>query len=157
MASPARRDRLPVADHRRARHDYEILERLEAGIALTGTEVKSARAGHVSLAGGFVRFEGRRAWLCGVRIAPYEFGNRFNHDPERPRALLLHQRELAHLSGLTARKGLTVIPLSAYFRKGKFKIELGLCRGRQSPDKRELLKRKTAELEAARAVRNALR
>jgi len=157
MASPARSDRLRVADHRRARHDYEILERSEAGVALSGTEVKSARAGHVSLAGGYVKFEGNRAWLHGVRIAPYEFGNQFNHDPERPRALLMHRREMAHWAGLTARKGLTVIPLSAYFRKGKFKIELGLCRGRQSPDKRELLKRKTAELEAARAIRAARR
>jgi len=157
MASPARSDRQRVAENRRARHDYEILETLEAGIALSGTEVKSARAGHVSLVGGFVKFEGSRAWLCGVRIAPYEFGNQFNHDPERPRPLLLHRREIAHWSGLTARKGLTVVPLAAYFRKGKLKIELGLARGRQSPDKRELLKRKTAEREAARAIRSAHR
>lgn len=142
-----------VAENRKAFHDYEVMNRFEAGIALVGTEAKSVRAGHLSLAGGFVRFEKGGAFLCDVRIAPYEFGNQFNHEPERPRRLLLHRSEIAALAAKTAQKGLTVVPLSAYYSKGRLKIEIGLCRGRQDPDKRDQLRKKTADRESAREMR----
>lgn len=141
----------PIATNRKAFHDYFILRRLEAGIALRGSEVKSIRLGHITLAGGFARFEGRNLVLH-VHIPPYECGGAFNHDPERPRNLLLHKNEMTRLRAELEQKGLTLIPLSCYFKKGKAKIELGLCRGKKHADRREDIRRKAAERDAARAV-----
>ncbi len=154
MGSPSKTGVKRVAENRKAFHDYEVMDRFEAGIALTGTEAKAVRSGHMSLAGGFVRFDPGGALLCDVRIAPYEFGNQFNHEPTRPRRLLLHRREINHLAGKSAQKGLAVIPLNAYYAKGRLKVEIALCRGRQDPDKRDKLRKKTEDREAARAMRN---
>ena len=153
MATPSKAGTRRIAENRKAFHDYEVTERLEAGLALTGTEAKAVRAGHMSLAGGFVRFEPTGAFLCDVRIAPYEFGNQFNHEPERPRRLLMHRNEVDYLAGKVSQKGMSVIPLTSYYSKGRVKVELGLCKGRQSPDKRDVLKKKTAEREASREMR----
>lgn len=143
-----------VSENRKAYHDYEVVDRFEAGLSLVGTEAKAIRSGHLSLAGGFVRFEKGSAFLSDVRIAPYEFGNQFNHEPDRPRRLLLHRSEIDMLSGKVAQKGMTVIPLTAYYAKGRIKIEIGLCKGKQSPDKRDVLRKKTADREAAREMRS---
>jgi SsrA-binding protein len=153
MGTPSKAGTRRIAENRKAFHDYEVTERLEAGIALTGTEAKAVRAGHMSLAGGFVRFDPTGAFLCDCRISPYEFGNVFNHEPERPRRLLMHRKELEYLAGKVSQKGMTVVPLAAYYAKGRVKVELGLCKGRQSPDKRDVLKAKTADREAAREMR----
>ncbi len=141
-----------IATHRKAFHDFEVLEKFESGIALQGTEVKSVRAGHVTLTGNHIRIEHGEAILYGVKIEPYTFGNRFNHDPERPRRLLLHRREIRHLQVAAEQQGNTLIALRCYFRRQKVKIEVGVCRGRKTADKREVLKRKTADREAQRAV-----
>ncbi|MFU8780121.1 MAG: SsrA-binding protein SmpB [Kiritimatiellia bacterium] len=144
-----------IATNRKAFHDFEVLERFEAGVALQGTEVKSLRAGHVTLAGNHVRIERGEAILYGVKIEPYTFGNRFNHDPDRPRRLLLHRREIGHLQAASERQGNALIGLKLYFHRQKVKVEIGICRGRKVADKREVLKRKTADREAQRAVASA--
>ena len=141
-----------IATNRKASHDYFVIERLECGIALRGTEVKAVRAGHVSLVGAFARAVDGSVFLQNMTIQPYEFGNQFNHDPLRPRRLLLHHREITRLESQTSQKGLTLIPLSVYMKRGFVKIELGLCRGKRQSDKRETLKRKTAERETNRAI-----
>jgi SsrA-binding protein len=141
-----------VASNRRARHDYHILDRFEAGIELRGTEVKSIRAGTVSLAGAFARFEEGQLFLHGMNVAPYEFGNRFNHPNSRPRRLLLHRREIARLGVQQEQKGCALVPLSLYLKNGRVKVELGVCKGKQQFDKRETLRRRTADREAARAM-----
>jgi SsrA-binding protein len=146
-----------IATNRKAFHDFEVLEQFEAGIALAGTEVKSLRAGHVTLKGNHVRIEGDEAILYGVTIEPYTFGNRFNHDPDRPRRLLLHRREIRHLQMASEKQGNALIGLKLYFHRQKAKIQIGVCRGRKAADKREVLKRKTADREAQRAVANARR
>jgi len=140
----------PVAANRKALHDYLVLRRLEAGISLKGSEVKSIRQGQIALTGGFARFEGRNLVLH-VNIAPYQCGGAFNHEPDRPRNLLLHRREMARLAAELEQKGLTLVPLSCYFKRGMVKIELGLCRGKRRSDRREQMKRRDAEKEAARA------
>ena len=142
-----------IATHRKAFRDYFVEERFEAGIELRGTEVKSLRAGEVSLAGAFARIENGQAVLHKMTVKPYEYGNQFNHEPARPRRLLLHRREIRKLAAETEQKRLALIPLSVYFRRGRVKVELGLCRGKQRHDKRETLKRKTADREAERAMR----
>ncbi len=143
-----------VASNRKAFHDYVVLEKLEAGIELQGTEVKSVRAGNVTLTGGYARIENEQATLYDVHIAPYECGNRFNHDPRRPRRLLLNRKEIDRLTGLIQQKGCALVPLTLYFRRNRWaKVELGICKGKQDADKRETLKRKTADLEARRAMR----
>ena len=141
-----------IATNRKALHDYQVLERFEAGLVLLGTEVKSVRAGNVNLTGGFARLENGQAVLCDVHIAPYECGNRFNHDPTRPRPLLMGRKEIHRLAGQLVQQGLTLVPLSLYFTKRWAKVELGLCRGRLDRDKREVLRRKTADEEARRAM-----
>ena len=141
-----------IATNRKAFHDFEVLEKLEAGIALQGTEVKSVRAGHVTLMGNHVRVEHGEAFLYGVKIEPYTFGNRFNHDPDRPRRLLLHRREIRQLQVAAERQGNTLIALRLYFRRQKVKVQVGICRGRKAADKREVMKRKTADREAQRAL-----
>ena len=156
MAAPDQSSK-PIAVNRKARHDYFVIETCEAGIELRGTEVKSVRESHVTLTGGFARIEEGDVILRNVTIAPYEFGNRFNHRPDRPRRLLLHRNQIHRLQVRTEQKGNTLIPLSVYLRRGLIKVELGLCKGKQQHDKRETLRRKTADREAARDVAGARR
>jgi SsrA-binding protein len=142
-----------ITNNRKARHDYHILDSIEAGIELRGTEVKSLRAGRVNLKDGYVDVRDLEMYLVGVHISPYEEGNRFNHDPERPRRLLLHRREILKF-GIKARdKGLTLVPLRMYFRGARVKVEIGLARGKKQYDKREAL----AKRDAKRAVQRALK
>lgn len=142
-----------IAVNRKARHLYIVLDRVEAGIALLGTEVKAIRDAQVDLSTGFARIESGQAILYDVHIKPYVYGNQFNHEPRRPRRLLLHRREIRKLFGAVTLRGRTLVPLSMYFnRRGILKIELGLCQGKQMADRREALKRKTADREAARAM-----
>jgi SsrA-binding protein len=143
-----------ITVNRRALRDYKVLERVEAGIELRGTEVKSIRLGHVSMVGAFARIEKEEAFLLGLNISPYDHGNQFNHDPERPRRLLLHKHEILKLQAKAEQKGLALVPLAMQFRKGRVKVEIGVCRGKQEHDKRETIKRRTADREAARAIRN---
>jgi SsrA-binding protein len=141
-----------VATNRRARHEYWIEETHEAGIALTGTEVKSLRAGHVILADAFARVDRGEAWLFHLHINPYEHGNIQNHDPMRTRKLLLHKREIARLGARVQQRGYTLVPLRIYFRRGIVKVELGLARGRHTYDKRERIAERDAERRIARAL-----
>mgnify|MGYP005863843535 CR=1 FL=1 len=142
-----------VATNRRARHEYEILETYEAGIVLTGTEMKSVRAGKVSLAEGFARIAGGEAWLEGVHIAPYEHGGRSNLDSKRRRKLLLHREEIARLAGKTQEKGLTLVPLRMYIKRHRAKVELGLARGKKLYDKRQAIAERSALREIERAIK----
>ena len=142
-----------LATNRRARRDYLVLETLEAGLELQGTEVKSIRDGKVSLNESFAEVQHRELFAHGLRIEPYSHGNQFNHDPLRPKRLLLHRREIARLGSEAAEKGMTLIPLRLYLKRGRVKLELGLCRGKHHHDKREDLKRRTADREAQRAIR----
>ena len=142
-----------AATNRKAFHDFFVVDRIEAGIELQGTEVKSVRSANVTLTGGFAKIEeSGRLVLYAVHIAPYECGNQFNHEPTRPRTLLLHRKEIERLKGQIAQKGYTLVPLKLYFRKRWAKVELGLCKGKQHDDKRDTLRRKDAEREARRAV-----
>lgn len=141
-----------VARNRRARHDYFIDEVYEAGIALVGTEVKSIRAGKVSLRDSYAEVQGGEVFLQNMHISPYDKGNRFNHDPRRPRRLLLHKREIRRLLGQTTQKGYTLIPLSLYLKRGKVKVELALARGKKLYDKRRDLAKRDAQREIARAM-----
>ncbi len=143
-----------IAQNRRARRDYQIEETYEAGIALTGSEVKSLRAGHVSLTEAYAKVEDGEVWLYGMHIAPYKPSSYYGHDPERPRKLLLHRREIARLTGKTSRAGYTLIPLSIYFNeRGYAKVELALAKGRTKADKR----RKLIEEEEERRAREAMK
>ncbi len=136
-----------VAQNRKARHDYIIEDTLEAGIALTGTEIKSIREGHVNLQDAYARIDRGEAWLVGAHVAPWSAGNRFNHEPRRDRKLLLHRTQIDQLVGRTRAKGLTLVPLSMYFNdRGRAKVELGLARGKKSFDHR----RDIAERDARR-------
>ena len=125
-----------IALNRRARHDYAIEETLEAGIALTGTEIKSVRAHKVNIAEAYVRIEHGEAWLVGAHIAEYAQGNRFNHAPARTRKLLLHRDQISELLGLQSAKGLTIVPLKMYLTRGVAKLEIGVARGKKAHDKR---------------------
>ena len=135
------------AENRKARHDYTVLETIECGIVLTGTEVKSVRHGEVSLSGSFAVVYGDELWLQGADIAAYRFGNRFNHEPKSRRKLLAHAKEVRELKMKTEAKGLTLVPLKVYLKRGKIKVELGVCRGKQAHDKREALKNKALRRE----------
>lgn len=139
--------------NKKAFHDFHILERLEAGIALRGTEVKSCRLRNLSVADCFVRFAEGEAFLVNLHIAPYEYGNQFNHDPKRQRRLLLHQREIRRLGQLIKEKGGAVIPLSIYLKGGRVKVELGLAKGKNKGDHRDDLRRRQDEMETRRAVK----
>ena len=130
------------AENRRARHDYAVLETIECGIVLTGTEVKSCRLGQVSLAGSYAAVLGGELWLLGCDIAAYRFGNRFNHEPKSQRKLLVHAKEVEALRLKTEAKGLTLVPLELYLKGGRIKLRIGVCRGKQVHDKRESLKQK---------------
>jgi SsrA-binding protein len=145
-----------VATNRRARRNYEILETIEAGLVLRGSEVKSLRLGQVQLGDAYVRIEGGEAWLVSLHIASYEHAqDHTGHDPERPRKLLLHRAEIDRLRALVDQQRLTLIPLSIYFKEGRAKVEVALARGRKTYDKRELLAKRDAEREAARAIARA--
>src|SRR6266487_7169751 len=125
-----------IAENRRARHDYQLLERIEAGIQLTGTEVKSLREGRASLQQAYADVREGEAWLVGAHISVYDQGNLANHDPDRDRKLLLHKKELASLAGKVAQRGLTVVPTKLYFKNGRAKVELALAKGKEVRDKR---------------------
>jgi len=141
-----------VARNRKARHEFDILETLEAGMELRGPEVKSIRAGHVSFQDSFARVDRGEVWLHSLHISPYEQANRANSDPVRPRRLLLNRREIRHLAAKVDEKGLTIVPLEIYFSRGYAKVTLGVARGRKLHDKRESVKRREQEREAQRAV-----
>jgi SsrA-binding protein len=142
-----------VAVNRRAYHDYFIDDKLEAGIMLTGTEVKSVRNGRTNLRDGFVRIDGNEAWLENVHISPYAQANVMNHEPLRPRKLLLHRKEISSLIGKVRQKGYTLIPLRVYFSRNHAKVEVGLARGKKQYDKREAIAERDAKREIARAMR----
>jgi len=143
-----------VVQNRRARHDYDILETYEAGIALKGTEVKSLREGKVSLQDAYAKVEDGEVWLYQMHISPYEQGGRFNHDPKRPRKLLLHKYEIRKLIGRTQERGLTLIPLKVYFNdRGIAKVELALAKGKKLYDRRREIARRIEERDVERALK----
>src|SRR4030066_1824516 len=139
-----------VATNRKARHEYFILETFEAGIALQGSEIKSIRAGQISLGEAYIRIDGQEAWLEDAHIAPYEQANRFNHDPRRPRKLLLHSKEITRLWDEVRQKGVTIIPLSVYLKEGRAKVEIAVAKGKKLCDKRADLAKQDAKREIER-------
>jgi SsrA-binding protein len=142
-----------VARNRRARHDFDLMEKIEAGLVLTGTEVKSLRNGKASLEDAYAEVDRGEVWLLGCDIPEYVQANRMNHVPKRPRKLLLHRREIGKLENRTNEKGITLVPLSLYFKKGIAKVELCLARGRKTFDKREAIKKQEAKRDIDRAMR----
>ena len=143
-----------VARNRKARHDYNIEETYEAGIVLQGTEVKSVRDHNVNLKDGFALVRDGEVFLHNIHISPFKEGNRYNHDPERKRKLLLHKRQIKSLIGKTQREGYTLIPLKVYFKHGLVKVELALAKGKDLHDKRRDIKKKTAQREMERAIKD---
>ena len=144
-----------VAENRRARFDYAIEQVFEAGIALTGTEVKSLRFGEGSIAESYADVTEGEVWLINSNVPEFSHGNRFNHEPRRPRKLLLHEREINKLHGAVAREGMTLVPLSVYFNsRGRAKVELALAKGRKAHDKREAIKEREWKRDAARIMRD---
>jgi SsrA-binding protein len=141
-----------VCRNKRATFDYELVDRLECGLVLTGTEVKSLRAGIASLEDSYGKIEGEELWLIGAEIPEYAMGNRMNHKPKRSRKLLLHRNEIARFAEKATQKGFTLVPLRLYFRNGRAKVELAVARGKQAHDKRQAKKSKEAE----RAIRQAM-
>jgi SsrA-binding protein len=146
-----------ISENRQARRDYEVLDRVEAGIALTGTEVKSLRAGGLTLKDSYVEERRGELFLMKAHIPPYIHGNIFNHEPERPRKLLMHKREILKLGARVVEKGLTMIPLKVYFKSGKVKVEVGICRGKSRGDQREALITREAKRDIDRALKDASR
>jgi SsrA-binding protein len=146
-----------IVQNRRARHEYHILEHHEAGIELQGTEVKSLREGHITLKDSYADVEEGEMFLVGVHINPYEQGNIYNHEPERTRRLLMHKREILKLGARVAEKGLTLIPLRLYFKDGRVKVEIALCQGKHTIDKRETLREREVKRELDRATKQAPR
>jgi SsrA-binding protein len=142
-----------IARNKKALHHYHVQESLEAGVVLTGPEVKSVRAGHVSLGEAYAQIDRGEVWLHDMHISPYDPASRWNTDPVRPRKLLLHRREIRRLIGAAAEKGLTLVPLDLYFRDGRAKVTLALARGKKLYDKREALKERDAQREVERAFR----
>jgi SsrA-binding protein len=157
MAAKVESDQRLIASNRKAFHDYHVLEKLEAGLILTGTEVKSLRAGKANLKDSYVIVKNGEGWLVGVHITPYSHGNRENHDPERVRKLLLHRREVDKLEGEIVLKGLTIVPLRLYFKGNKVKAEIAVVRGKKMHDKRETEKRREADRESAAAMKSGRR
>jgi SsrA-binding protein len=146
-----------IVDNRRARHDYQLLDRFEAGIVLTGTEVKSLRDGRASLQQAYADVRGGEAWLVGAHISVYEQGNIANHDPDRDRKLLLHKKELASLAGKVTQRGLTLVPTRLYFKDGRAKVELALARGKEQRDKRRDIAKREADRDMERALKSSRR
>src|SRR5919199_160955 len=146
-----------IADNRKARHDYHLLDRLEAGLVLTGTEVKSLREGRASLRQAYADVRNGEVWLVGANISPYDQGNIANHEPERDRKLLLHKGEIASLIGRVQEKGLTLVPTRLYFKDGRAKVELALARGKEQRDKRRDLAKREADRQIERALKGERR
>ncbi|MDZ7374277.1 MAG: SsrA-binding protein SmpB [candidate division KSB1 bacterium] len=146
-----------VVTNRKARHFYDILETIEAGIVLQGTEVKSLRQGKANIGDAYARIRNGEVWLEDAHISPYEHGTAYNHDPMRPRKLLLHKREIKRLVGKVQEKGLTLIPLRIYFKRGRAKVELALARGKKIFDRREAIKRRDQQRELEAALRGKTR
>ena len=154
MAKPDAGEKL-IASNKKAYHDYFVLQKFEAGIALTGTEVKSLRDGKAQLKDSYVNFEAGEAFLFGAHISPYSHGNRENHDPERRRKLLLHKNEIEKLRVQLVEKGLTIVPLRLYFKGGRVKAEIAVVRGKKLYDKRATEKKREADREAAAAMKTS--
>jgi SsrA-binding protein len=159
MAKSGKKDKNEAAEgtvnicrNRRALHEYEILDQIECGLVLVGTEVKSLRDGHASLDDSYARLDGGELWLIGAEIPEYLHGNRLNHKPKRPRKLLLHRREIDKFAGKASERGLTLVPLRMYFKDGKAKVELAVAKGKQAHDKRESLKKADARRDIDRAM-----
>ena len=143
-----------LATNRKAQRDFHILEKIEAGIVLTGTEVKSVKQGHISIQEGYVHIDDHmEAWLVGCTIQPYDHGNVFNHNQTRERKLLMHRKEIVRLFGKTREKGLTLVPLKVYLVRGKIKIKIGLAKGKNVVDKRDTLRKREADRDSQRAMR----
>jgi SsrA-binding protein len=149
----SRGDKL-IVDNRRARHDYHLLERVEAGLVLTGTELKSLRAGRANLRNAYGDVREGEAWLVGAHISEYEQGNLANHDPDRERKLLLHRREIDSLYGKLRERGLTLVPTRLYFKNGRVKVELALARGKETRDKRRDIAKREADRQIERALKS---
>ncbi len=143
-----------ICRNRRAHHEYEILDRLECGLVLTGTEVKSLRDGIANLEDSYAKVEGGEVWLLGSDIPEYAMGNKMNHKPKRPRKLLLHRREIARFADKASQRGFTLVPLRLYFKNGLAKVELAVCRGKQEFDKRQDKRKAEAQREIQRVMRN---
>ena len=159
MAEPAKEktaDR-PIAENRKARHDYHIIETWEAGIALVGTEVKAIREGRVNLRDSYARTEGGEVWMMNVHISPYSHRGYAEHAETRQRKLLLHRHEIRKLIGRVAEKGLTLVPLEMYFKKGRVKVRIALAKGKQEHDKRETIRRREVDRETRAAVKSRSR
>ena len=143
-----------LAQNKKARHDYNILETVEAGLVLTGTEIKSVRASRINLKDGYAQIHNGEAWLMNVHISEYDQGNRFNHDPLRPRKLLLHKKEINKLAGQKSQQGITLVLLKVYLKNGFAKVLLGVAKGKHEYDKRETIKRRDQEREIRRTLKN---
>ena len=152
-AEQERKHHAPALDNRKARHEYHILERLEAGLVLNGTEVKSVRDGGASISEAYARVRDGEAWLVGMHIPPYRQGSFSNSEPTRPRKLLLHRQQIEYLRGRVQEKGLTIVPLRLYFTRGMAKVELGLARGKKLWDKRADIAKRDVEREISRHAR----
>ena len=153
LKEEAKKNRAPSVDNRRARFEYHILESMEAGIVLTGTEIKSVREGGVSINEAYARLRDGELWLLGMHIPPYKQGSFSNVDPNRPRKLLMHKEQIERLGGRAAEKGLTIVPLRMYFTRGRAKVEIGLARGKKIWDKREATAKRDVQREIARHIR----
>jgi SsrA-binding protein len=154
MASSDTKHQSTIAENRKARHDYFIEDSYEAGLALTGSEIKSLRGGRLNLRGGYARVVGSEVWLYDVHIAPYEqSGTYFNHEPTRPRKLLLHRSEINRIAGQVERQGYTLVPLRVYFKGRRAKLELGLARGKKLYDKREDIAKREAKRDIERIMK----
>ncbi len=145
-----------ITVNRKAYHDYHVEDTVEAGLVLTGTEIKSIRAGRVNLRDAYARPERGELWLVNAHIAQFPGGNRFNHEPTRPRKMLLHRRQIDEFSGAVARKGLTLVPLKLYLKGGMAKVELGVARGKKAYDKRDAIAKRDAQMQIERAVRHEI-
>lgn len=142
-----------IANNKKAFHDYFVEEKYECGVALYGTEVKSIRQGRVNLKESWAQIRKGEVWVEGMHISPYDQGNLFNRDPLRPKKLLLHKKEICKLDGLVMRQGYTLVPLEAYLKDGRVKIQLGLCKGKQAHDKRDAMAKRDSDREIQRALR----
>jgi SsrA-binding protein len=141
-----------VCRNRRAFHDYEVLDRMECGVVLVGTEVKSLRDGIADLEDAYAKIDAGEVWMIGSEIPEYAMGNRLNHKPKRPRKLLMHRSEIGKFAGKASQRGFTLVPLTLYFKGGRAKVEIAVCKGKQTHDKRESLKKADAEREIRRAM-----
>lgn len=143
-----------VATNRKAKFEFFLLDHFEAGIALQGSEIKSIRAGQISLAEAYVQTDGKHAWLMNSHIAPYDYANRYNHDPKRPRQLLLHKKEIREMWDAVRQKGVTIVPVQVYLKEGRAKIDIAIAKGKKLYDKRHDLARKDQERELEREVQD---